>query len=544
MNWARVAFFALYAAAVIAAAYYLQSLYLALWGLLVFVAAVLTWEAVRRLMGFLMAKYKSRTELEGNLNKMAEQMYPAILYHNGGRTYGHSRNVARVLSTVADGLMIGHHSKTNPIFPASMSFPAYMFMMARFVFHPDGREVGDPLLELCGAEFTDVADRPELRKLTTVLYFPVAGVNNVQNRFGDIHRYYDGITCGYTGLRLNVVAINFMPSHRLAFADGTFKDYHRLIQVILTTYTFKLDEMKSIVQTFERVRRVDGKYYADLRGFIYQKEQQQAVAPVAPPRKSGPRWFYPHDNDGGHLRDGFLYFGDKHLENGAPHWVPIKKLTHFLVSGMSGSGKSYFLHQILEGVAYNEKHFDDVYLIDLKGGVELWRYHGTANGLFHVIFKYDEVAAAVEGLNTLMDERLDSMRARGLRDWDGNKVLVVIDEFAELSFEMPEDKEAKAQKQKMLAGLSRLSSKARAAGIVIWAQLQKGTTDVMDSGFRNNLQSEVMFCQKTKLQAATVFGAVDSLSVDPTRLQAGEFVMLDANTRDLVYLKSRMMRGL
>ena len=484
--------------------------------------------------------FKRKVLLQNDLNAAADQLYPALTSPN----FYDAKMVSGCLSVIADGLMFGHHRKDDPIYPTSMSFGAYIYMMPRFVFDPHAREVGDLLVEISSAELTDVTNRPDLKKLTTVLHFPIASVKNIESKFADVHRYYDGVTCAYTGKRVCVVEVALVPSYRMEFRNGTFKDYHRLLRVVLTTMTDTVPEMRKVMETFERVRRTDLPFYNQLMRVFADEAQADEQAKLVKPRVQGPKWFQPHDREGGHLRDGYLYFGDKHLADDSPHWVPINKLTHFLVSGMSGSGKSYFLHQVLEGIAHNEKYFDDVYLIDLKGGVELWKYNGTANGLFHVIYKYAQVSEMVEGLNDLMDERLDYMRENGLRDWNGNKVMVIIDEYAELSFEMPEDKEAKAQKQKMLAGLSRLSSKARAAGIIIWAQLQKGTTDVMDSGFRNNLQSEVMFCQKTKLQASTVFGAVDSLSVDPTRLQAGEFVMLDATTRDLVYLKSRMMRGL
>jgi hypothetical protein len=537
MNWGRVALAVIYAAAVGAAAYFQNSAYVALWGLLGFVAVILIWEAVGPLVRSIMRKYRGQKELTGNVNELAEQLFPAL----SQRDAAHRRHVCMCLDLAVMGLMFGHHKKNSPVFPSTLSFAAYVYMMPRFVFDLDGREVGSLIPELSMVAAYDIETMPQQGRLAIELVFPIATINNIENRFGDIHRYYDGILCSYTGKRIVVASIDFEPSRRMTFQDGSFKDFHRLLTVTLATEPDTRAEIQKVIETFRRVKRTDSSFFNRLTEVWEPEEAQQNI--MDKPRIRGPLWFQPHDGEGGHLRDGYLYFGDKHLTDGSPYWVPIKRLTHFLVSGMSGSGKSYFLHQVLEGVAYNEKHFDDVYLIDLKGGVELWKYNGQANGLFHVIYKYDEVLDMVEGLNALMDERLDSMRERGLRDWDGNKVLVVVDEFAELSFELPEDKEAKARKQKMLAGLSRLSSKARAAGIVLWAQLQKGTTDVMDSGFRNNLQSEVMFCQKTKLQAAMVFGAVDNLSVDPTRLQAGEFVMLDANTRELLYLKSRMIRG-
>jgi hypothetical protein len=82
----------------------------------------------------------------------------------------------------------------------------------------------------------------------------------------------------------------------------------------------------------------------------------------------------------------------------------------------------------------------------------------------------------------------------------------------------------------------------RAAGVLIWAQLQKGTSDVMDSSFRANLASQVCFKVGNKLTAAGMFGSTDELAVDPVKLPKGRFILFDASKGETYYLQSRVVQ--
>lgn len=536
MNWRRVAFFLIYAAGSGAAAYYFQSYQLALWALFGFLALVFMMKPLRRVLEALMP-LKVTHELLERYCILTKDIGPMLAQDSVGQC----RALDTLLAGITPDLFEGYERDKRTLFPHELNFEGYLYLMPRFVFDKKGREVGDLNLEMSQIDVADTSD-PNLKRLIYFLHYPVAAMD-VSRSYGDVHRYFDGVKCAYTGLDLIVMEVELKPTIRTNYAEGGGKTFNRVLQVVLATKTDSKEDMLKAYNTMRAVRRDLATHWKPYISTWDYSEKNGGPSPIKTPMVYADKWFEEHDKSDGNLRDGYIYFGDSTID-GSAYWVPVKKLSHFLVSGQSGSGKSVFLHQFLAGVAYNEAYFQDVYLIDLKGGVELWRYNGTANGLFHVVYDYDKVVEMVDGLNDLMDERLNDMRERGLREWDGRRVLVVIDEYASLTYEVPEDKEAKATQQKMLARLSRLSSKSRAAGILLWAQLQKGTTDVMDSSFRNNLQSEVMFKQKSKLIAAQVFGATDELAVDPTRMRAGEFVMLDATKGQVVYLKSRRVRGM
>lgn len=247
-------------------------------------------------------------------------------------------------------------------------------------------------------------------------------------------------------------------------------------------------------------------------------------------------------NPAGHLHDGWLYFGEHFLDRKAGgHWLKIADLTHVLVMGTSGFGKSVFLNQMLEGVHHNTAAFDRVYLVDLKGGVELWPYQARGER-YRVVHTLEHLPDLVAELVELVQARLSDMRERGLRMWDGPKTLFVVDEYADIQQASEATKEDREVKQRMLKGLNRLSMLGRAAGLLIWAQLQKGTSDVMDSSFRANLATQVCFKVPNKLTAAGMFGTTDELLVDPVKLPKGRFVLYDASKGETYYLQARVLQ--
>jgi hypothetical protein len=240
---------------------------------------------------------------------------------------------------------------------------------------------------------------------------------------------------------------------------------------------------------------------------------------------------------GGHLAKGYIFFGTN-VQSGKMYWKKIDKLSHHLVMGISGYGKSVFLNQVLQGVRYNAELFERVYLVDMKGGVELIEYHGES--VFQVLYRYDDLCDVVAEIVALMDARLEEMRNRKSRKFSGKRILFVVDEYAQIQLHRVSDKEAKAKHENLLAGLNRLSMLGRAVGVTLWAQLQKGTTDVMDSSFRTNLQAQVCFRVPNRLTAASMFGSADELPEDPTKLDRGQFIYFDDATGETVCLQAHI----
>lgn len=236
------------------------------------------------------------------------------------------------------------------------------------------------------------------------------------------------------------------------------------------------------------------------------------------------------------IRPGEVLFGVDQ-DTGQPYYVPLAKLTHVLVGGQSGVGKSVLLNQCLRSLLANLDLIDELILVDLKGGVELSRYKALSPKI-RFVKSYDELPDLADGLVKLMYERLDGLERCGELAVRSGFRIVIIDEFAAIQQRTFKTREEKERHAALIANLNLLAQQARAAGIKLWAQLQKPTADNMDSNFRTNLQSVICFFMPSKVNATSMFGELDGLPADPTKLGKGEFVFRDDAQNRTVLLKS------
>lgn len=237
------------------------------------------------------------------------------------------------------------------------------------------------------------------------------------------------------------------------------------------------------------------------------------------------------------FRRGEIFFGFD-LATGQPYYVPLTKMTHTLVGGQSGVGKSVMLNQCLRSMLFNLDLIDELILVDLKR-VELGRYDGLSPKIT-VIRTYEELPALVERVLNKMYRRLEELEKRGELSVKSGFTVLVIDEYASIEQQVVNGKEETAAKKALSANLVKLSQLGRAAGIRLWAQLQKPTLDNMDSSFRTNLQSVICFYMPARNNATQMFGDLEGLPADPTSLNRGEFIFQDDGQNRTVHLKAAM----
>lgn len=203
-------------------------------------------------------------------------------------------------------------------------------------------------------------------------------------------------------------------------------------------------------------------------------------------------------------------------------WMDTETMPHMLIGGQSGFGKSVFLNQLLYGVLQNRQAFDKLVLVDLKGGVEFVEYLGLDK--VQVVWDMAGLRELMAEVGKILDDRLTSMREGRKRTWPGPRLLVVVDEYAQLADYEPEDKDDKQAHARMMTGFRRLAMQGRAAGISLVCCTQKATTDAMESAVRGNLQVSVLFRPPNRQFAASVMGPGDELPVDPMKLDRGQFL--------------------
>ena len=230
--------------------------------------------------------------------------------------------------------------------------------------------------------------------------------------------------------------------------------------------------------------------------------------------------------------------------SGENQYVDIEKTPHLLVAGATGMGKSVCINSLLVSLLYRTTP-DDVrlILIDPKK-VELSNYNGVPHLLVPVVCEPKKSLGALQWAVTEMDNRFETIEAAGVRNlieynekidkgYDAEKmsrIVIVIDELADLKMTVPD----------IEGHITRLTQKARAAGIHVIIGTQRPSVDVITGLIKSNIPSRISFRVPSQVDSRTVLDEVgaeklvsrgDMLvklvgSLSPVRVQ-GSYVSAD-----------------
>ena len=241
-----------------------------------------------------------------------------------------------------------------------------------------------------------------------------------------------------------------------------------------------------------------------------------------------------------HLSSAGIVFGTK-VEDGYDLIIPVRKIQHMLVGGVTGSGKSVFLHQMVYQLLRSNE-VDRVVLIDLKGGTEFDRYSTDPKAM--VVWALSDVIKIFDEIVGVLDAREAEMRANGQREWNGGRIFVVVDEYAEIHDSIHEARrgDEKEAAVRLANNLKRIIRRARSLGVRMICALQKATTDAMDSTLRANMDMRACFKVKTRQTAEATLDVFDDLPADPLTLKRGRFVF-DNGRGDYAHLQAQIAPG-
>jgi S-DNA-T family DNA segregation ATPase FtsK/SpoIIIE len=222
---------------------------------------------------------------------------------------------------------------------------------------------------------------------------------------------------------------------------------------------------------------------------------------------------------------------------GAPQVADLSRMPHLLVAGTTGSGKSIFVKALAAGLVMHNAPADlRLIAIDPKI-VELSRLNGLPHLLGPTETDLGESLRVLRWVAHEMDERyklfaksvarnLDDYNAklarrRGSSDSDGDeeeplpRIVVLIDELADLMMSEPEETERT---------LTRIAQMARATGIHLVVATQRPSTDVVTGLIKANFPARVSFATASNVDsrviidkpgAETLLGRGDMLFLPP-----------------------------
>ena len=190
----------------------------------------------------------------------------------------------------------------------------------------------------------------------------------------------------------------------------------------------------------------------------------------------------------------------------------ISKMTHLLVAGSSGSGKSVFLGSLIISLIYKYSPEElRLILIDPKK-TEFVLYNNLPHLMIDEIIT--DVHKSVQSLNWAIGEmnrryslfekmsragtyvvNLDQYNAQLKKEERLPKIVIIIDELADLMLAAKKDIEDRIQN---------LTQKARAAGIHLVVATQRPSTDVITGVIKSNLATRIAFAVATDVDSRVI----------------------------------------
>ena len=211
-----------------------------------------------------------------------------------------------------------------------------------------------------------------------------------------------------------------------------------------------------------------------------------------------------------------LYFDRKHIVN-------VNDFPHFLISGSSGSGKSYFANEIVIQAIIKKWQ---VVICDLK------RSYGLYKDFTDYVYEVDSILDKLHSVESEMSQRMEKLQPeldknpRALAIDIGYKpMLVVIEEF--ISLQASVDKKQKEELERVVKNLSVL---ARQSNIHLMIVMQSAGTENIQATTRSNLTKILLGNAQSNILNATFGNGVDIPNTH-TKMNKGEgLIQLDRIT--------------
>jgi len=170
---------------------------------------------------------------------------------------------------------------------------------------------------------------------------------------------------------------------------------------------------------------------------------------------------------------------------------------HLLVAGATGSGKSVCINSVICGLVerYTPNELQLI-LIDPKR-IELARFKELKHLKRDVITSVYDAENALKKLIRQMELRYENMERYGYTDIsqaDGPRIVVVIDEYADLVLQIP----------LIPLLVAKLAQKGRAAGIHLVLATQRPSVDVIDGVIKANFPARIAFSVATNTDSRVI----------------------------------------
>lgn len=177
------------------------------------------------------------------------------------------------------------------------------------------------------------------------------------------------------------------------------------------------------------------------------------------------------------------------MANGKPLYLDLSKAPHVLIAGCTGAGKSVLMHDIITSVLFkNSPDTGRLVLIDPKRGAEFGFYRDNPLLWRPVVKNSEQALSVLSDLCEEMERRYEYMDLNRLRNYNGYKIYVFIDELADLMY---------TSRKQTETAIVRLAQMGRAAGIHLIIATQQPVVKVCTGIIKANMPTRIALHVKT-----------------------------------------------
>jgi S-DNA-T family DNA segregation ATPase FtsK/SpoIIIE len=153
---------------------------------------------------------------------------------------------------------------------------------------------------------------------------------------------------------------------------------------------------------------------------------------------------------------------------------------HCIIAGTTGSGKSAIIDALIYTILFDAPSESKMVLIDPKR-VQLYQYRKLPH-VMRYASEQDDIIYTIDCCVDKMEQRYTDMQRRGLRQWDGAQIYIIIDEYADL---------VTTSRTRIKSPIVRIAQLGRAAGMHLIIATQRPTSDIIDGQIKCNIDARI-----------------------------------------------------
>ena len=189
--------------------------------------------------------------------------------------------------------------------------------------------------------------------------------------------------------------------------------------------------------------------------------------------------------------------------------IDINETSHMIISGTTGSGKSMFLHTIINSILYkanpNEVKF---IMIDTKA-VELSIYNGISHMLLPVITDSKKVVGVLAWVVNEIEKRYNLFGTKGIKSIEEYNrqenvlklpnILLILDEYADL---------IEYDKKQIEDFIYRITQRGKNVGIFLILAIERPSVNVINGTIKANMPTRVAFRVSSQIDSKVILDTV------------------------------------